>query len=135
MSSQSGFLVLSRHIGESIHIGEHLVLTLVSVQHRGSVTLQIGKGRHELAVGYTADIEPGVSVKLIALRAGQARFGITAPKSIPVHRGEIYARIKAQELEEQRRQRMPERVGKVIAGVFLALSTWPAYLLQMAVMS
>lgn len=129
-------LVLSRLITETIHIGDHLVLTLVSVHHRGSVTLQIGKGEHELAVGYTAEIEPGVSVKLIAVRAGQARLGIIAPRKIPVHRGEVWARIKAQELEEARRKRMPERVGQAIAGLFAVLSVWPISLLvQMAVAS
>ncbi len=128
-------LVLTRFSGQSITIGDHMVITVAGVTRAGSVHLRIGRRQHELAEGYTADIEPGVTVKLLRVHAGRATLGFTAPKKIAVHRLEIYERIQAEKLEIARRQRMPERVGQVIAGVFLALSAWPAYLLQMAVIS
>jgi carbon storage regulator len=51
-------LILTRRIGESVHIGEDVRLTVLGV------------------------------------RGTQVRIGINAPKEIPVHREEIYYRIK-----------------------------------------
>lgn len=110
------------------------MLTLVSVQRRGSVTVQIGTYQHELARGVTAEIEPGVTVKLTRVTAGQATLALHGPKHIKIWRGEIYALIQAQQAEDARRQRMPELVGQAIAGLFAVLSVWPISLLvQMAV--
>ena len=117
-------LVLTRNTTQTITIGDHLVLTLVSVQRRGSVTLRIGNSEHELARGYAAEIEPGVTIKLLEVTAGRATFGIQAPKRIAVHRGEVYARIQAERAAVALQQSMPERVGTAICGVFVALSTW-----------
>lgn len=51
-------LILSRHIGETINIGDDITITVLNVS---------GK---------------------------QIRLGIEAPKNVPVHREEIYRRIK-----------------------------------------
>lgn len=37
-----------------------------------------------------------VKIMILAIRGGQVRLGITAPKRVPVHRAEVAARIKAQ---------------------------------------
>jgi len=42
-------------------------------------------------------ISDNVEVKIIDIRQNQVKVGITAPTSIPVHRREVYERIKAQE--------------------------------------
>ena len=51
-------LILTRRIGESVHIGDDIRLTILGV------------------------------------RDSQVRIGINAPKEVPVHREEIYYRIK-----------------------------------------
>jgi len=58
-------LILTRRIGESVHIGDDIRLTVLGV------------------------------------RDSQVRIGINAPKEVPVHREEIYYRIKhEQEMRE-----------------------------------
>jgi carbon storage regulator len=42
-----------------------------------------------------------VTVTILALRNNQVRIGITAPKHVPVHREEIYERIRANRSEFQ----------------------------------
>ena len=54
-------LVLSRHKGERIMIGDNVIVTVVEI------------------------------------RGDKVRFGIEAPKDIPVHREEIYDAIKRKE--------------------------------------
>ena len=51
-------LILTRRIGESVHIGDDIRLTVLGI------------------------------------RDSQVRIGINAPKEVPVHREEIYYRIK-----------------------------------------
>ena len=41
-------------------------------------------------------IADDVEVKVLSVKGSQVRIGITAPKNIPVHRSEIYQRIKAE---------------------------------------
>ena len=57
-------------------------------------------------------INDDVEVKIIDIRQNQVKVGITAPTSIPVHRREVYDRIKAQEqaqLQEQPHGGAPEQ--------------------------
>ena len=42
-------------------------------------------------------IADNVEVKIIDIRQNQVKVGITAPTEIPVHRREVYERIKAQQ--------------------------------------
>jgi carbon storage regulator len=45
-------------------------------------------------VGQTIKIGDNVTVKILALKGSSVEIGITAPKTIPVHREEVYERIK-----------------------------------------
>ncbi len=51
-------------------------------------------------IGETLNIGDEVSVTVLGIKGGQVRIGINAPKEIPVHRSEIYERIK-KEREQQ----------------------------------
>jgi carbon storage regulator len=52
-------------------------------------------------VGESVMIGNEVTITVLGVKGNQVRVGITAPKSIPVHREEIYERIK-QEAEGDR---------------------------------
>jgi carbon storage regulator len=42
-----------------------------------------------------------VEVTIVDVRGDKVRLGITAPKSIPVHRREVYEAIKREQAEKQ----------------------------------
>ncbi|MEW5251424.1 carbon storage regulator CsrA [Microbulbifer discodermiae] len=45
-------------------------------------------------IGENLRIGTNVSVRVLGVTGNQVRVGIEAPKSLPVHREEIYARIQ-----------------------------------------
>lgn len=51
-------------------------------------------------IGETLNIGDDVKVTVLGVRGNQVRIGINAPKDVPVHREEIYERIKAEEIDE-----------------------------------
>ena len=48
-------------------------------------------------VGETLMIGDDVSITVLGVKGNQVRIGINAPKDVPVHREEIYQRIKEEE--------------------------------------
>ena len=47
-------------------------------------------------VGETIMIGDDVVVKVLGVRSGQVKIGIEAPRELPVHRQEIFERIKSE---------------------------------------
>lgn len=41
-------------------------------------------------------VNDDVSIKIVDIRGGQVRLGIDAPRSVPVHREEVYEMIRRQ---------------------------------------
>jgi len=48
-------------------------------------------------IGETVMIGDDVTITVLGVKGNQVRLGISAPKDIPVHREEIYIRIKREE--------------------------------------
>lgn len=48
-------------------------------------------------VDETVVIGDGIRVKILDIKGGQVRIGIDAPKEVPVHREEVFDRIKHEE--------------------------------------
>ncbi len=49
-----------------------------------------------------------IVIKIVGIYGGKVRLGITAPKSIPVHRREIYDAIKKEKTEAEERHAKEE---------------------------
>jgi carbon storage regulator len=49
--------------------------------------------------GESVVIGHDVTLKVVAVRGRHVRIGIAAPKSVPVHRAEIYERVRAEQGE------------------------------------
>ncbi len=45
-------------------------------------------------IGETLNIGDDVQVTVLGIKGNQVRIGVNAPKNVPVHREEIYERIK-----------------------------------------
>jgi len=50
-------------------------------------------------IGETLNIGDDVQVTVLGIKGNQVRIGVSAPKDVPVHREEIYERIKKEEEE------------------------------------
>jgi len=50
-------------------------------------------------VGESIMIGTDITLKVLGVRSGQVKLGIEAPRDLPVHREEIYERIKAEAAE------------------------------------
>jgi carbon storage regulator len=48
-------------------------------------------------IGETLNIGDEIQVTVLGVKGNQVRLGINAPKDVPVHREEIYERIKAEQ--------------------------------------
>ncbi len=52
-------------------------------------------------VGETLVIGDDITVTVLGVKGNQVRIGVNAPKDVPVHREEIYERIKREREEAQ----------------------------------
>ena len=59
-------------------------------------------------VGETVMIGDEVTITVLGVKGNQVRVGINAPKSVAVHREEIYERIKREQQGEEETKRTAE---------------------------
>jgi len=51
-------------------------------------------------VGESVNIGSDVVVEVVAIKGNQVRIGVEAPRSVPVHREEVFNRIQQEQLSE-----------------------------------
>ena len=63
----------------------------------GFFAILLEKGKNLLVLSRRRDqtlvIGDNVEVTVLEIKGGQVRLGINAPKTVPVHRGEIHAKV------------------------------------------
>lgn len=94
-------LTVSRRSNESIIIGDagEVVLKTLNVREgeaRFQLTTKEGRKVFSVDQHESFVIMPGIRFALLHTRSGSARIGIEAPREVPVHREEVYARIQKQ---------------------------------------
>lgn len=47
-----------------------------------------------------------VEITIVGIRGNHVRLGITAPRSIPVHRKEIWVKVKEEKVQEKKNERI-----------------------------
>ena len=52
-------------------------------------------------IGETMRIGDDVSIVVLGYKGGQVRLGVEAPRSVSVHREEVYARIQIEKLDAE----------------------------------
>ncbi len=65
--------------------------------------------------GETLNIGDEVQVTVLGIKGNQVRIGIDAPKNVPVHRQEVYERIKREEREANTGERSPHDSAHTVA--------------------
>lgn len=58
-------------------------------------------------VGETVNIGDDVTLTILGVKGNQVRVGINAPKTIAVHREEIYMRIKRERAASEQAEQQP----------------------------
>lgn len=53
-------------------------------------------------VGEVITIGDDIRIMVVETRDGMVRFGVSAPREVPVHRAEVYKRIKEGEVRKRR---------------------------------
>ncbi|GHS82328.1 carbon storage regulator [Pseudomonas sp. PAGU 2196] len=53
-------------------------------------------------VGEVITIGDDIRIMVVETRDGMVRFGVSAPREVPVHRAEVYKRIKEGEVRKAR---------------------------------
>ena len=66
-------------------------------------------------IGETLNIGDEVQVTVLGIKGNQVRIGIDAPKNVPVHRQEVYERIKREEQEANTGGRSPHDSAHTVA--------------------
>ena len=95
-------LILTRKVGESLVIGEGLKVELVEI-NMNSVRLAIHDNKGDCKpifvnrdVSQSLVLFDDVVIHILEINGRQVRMGTDAPKSISVHREEIYKKIQAE---------------------------------------
>ena len=63
-------------------------------------------------IGETLNIGDDIQVTVLGVKGNQVRLGVNAPKTVPVHREEIYQRIKKEKESGQDATSAPRNVAE-----------------------
>tara|TARA_R110002051_G_scaffold272298_2_gene332808 strand:+ start:2921 stop:3259 length:339 start_codon:yes stop_codon:yes gene_type:complete len=95
-------LILTRRVGEALVIGEGLKVELIEIK-ANSVRLAIHDNKGACKpifvnrdVSQTLILVDDVVIHILEINGRQVRMGTNAPKSISIHREEIYKKIQAE---------------------------------------
>jgi carbon storage regulator len=94
-------LILTRRVGEALVIGDDVKVTILS-EFKGDVKASVynkkscSTGVDHCEIGDFFIVNDDVVINFLSVKGNQVKVGIDAPKSISVHREEIYKKILAE---------------------------------------
>lgn len=69
-------------------------------------------------VGETVNIGDDIIVTILSIKGNQIQLGFNAPKSVPIHREEVYFKIQKEKVQKRNQEQLSNEM-EMISGNFL----------------
>ena len=91
-------LILGRRSGEKVMIGDNLMLSVLdSRPHKARFRIEDSNGGDflvTLGIGESSELQDGIRFTMLSVHGKSVRIGFNAPPELPIHRLEVWQRVR-----------------------------------------